>query len=218
MTNPKLTLAPIVCTESQLRAQSPDARASATLDTTVLMATARLVLRIPPQTLDPLPKLLASASRTIMVMPEPVLLDAVLVLPMVSLMLKQHQGPLSLLTASARRTPMEPMPVPRAQVVLAILPPLLDPLIETLAFAKKTSMAMPRPVTAQHARVAPLMRKLLPWSRQLVTALAKPTTTLLELPANAQLAELGICQMLERQLVMMQLWLIVSIAPRTTSE
>jgi ABC-type uncharacterized transport system permease subunit len=74
------------------------------------MVTASNALRIPLQKLDPLPKLLASVLRTIMAMPDPVLLVAPYVLTMVSLMLKQHRVPLSIQAASVLLTPMEQTP------------------------------------------------------------------------------------------------------------
>ena len=51
---------------------------------------------------------------------------------------------------------------------------------------------------ATHAWVEPWPRKLLPKQTQLLTALAKPTTTLLELPAHATLVQLVIYQPLDR--------------------
>jgi hypothetical protein len=85
------------------------------------------VLRIPPQKLDPLPKLLASAMRTITAMPDPVLLDAPYVLTVELLRLKKHQVPPPMLFVHAPPISMEPILslLLRAPPALVILPHLL---------------------------------------------------------------------------------------------
>jgi len=71
---------------------------------------------------------------------------------------------------------------------------------------------------APYAKMVPLTHKLLPNHTQLLTARVKPTTTLMELLANAHNAVLVIRQLVERKLQQHQRKLGVIFAIRTTME
>jgi hypothetical protein len=107
-------------------------------------------------------------------------------------------------------------------IALDALPMLLD-LVEILARKLASAqltpmeMALSMPV-APHAIMVPLTHKLLPNHTQLLTASVKPTTTLMELLANAQNAVLVIRQLVERKLQQHQRKLGVIFAIRATME
>jgi hypothetical protein len=145
MTDPYL-LALLVRTANLMQVLSLSALVFAMPASTVLVALALLALKILPQLLDPLSKLIAIARLTIMEMLKPALtlppllqcFDALFALPVVPLLLKHQQLPLPLLLAPALPTPTEM--VPHALVALPLLlGPLLDPLPLLLAFAPLTT-------------------------------------------------------------------------------
>ena len=103
------------------------------------------------------------------------------------------------MTVHARKTTMELNPV-LAPHALTILLDLVEIPSEPRAGAMLTTSAMPRSVPAEDALMAHLLLKQLLAEQppRVQTALAKTTTTLLELPAHATLVQLVIYQPLDR--------------------
>ena len=122
-----------------------------------------------------------------------------LLAPAVEPLLRKRQSqllPRSLLTALARRTPMEM--VPRALLALLALMHLLDPLQKLLASARPTSTELEMEM---HALLAPTMEPL-PCKRQsqllprsLLTALARPTP--MEMVPHALIAQVILLRLLD---------------------
>ena len=120
--------------------------------------------------------------------------DALLALMAARLLLKIATLPLSLLSAHAQRTPMEPMPMPDVPTALTILSPLveLSPLPRLFAAAWLTFMEMLKPLHALLAIMAvPLMLKVLPQlPLSLLSAYAQRTPTEMVPPAQTALRTL----------------------------